>query len=91
MCRENETPAVIKAAWQLNSVTISTSGPEENKIKVRGRKKERKKKGESLKEDFFCCSGHAKFILQQHEMWKTERKWQEGWKRGKRRVCVKST
>lgn len=31
--RENESSAVIKAAWQLNPVMISTSGPEEGEIK----------------------------------------------------------
>lgn len=41
VCKESENPAVIKAAWQLNSVTISTSRTEENEIRGRAREKKR--------------------------------------------------
>lgn len=40
VCKMSENSAAIKAAWQLNSVTISTSRTEEGEIRERatGRK-----------------------------------------------------
>lgn len=39
--KESKNSAVIKAAWQLNSVTISTSRTEEGEIRERAREKKR--------------------------------------------------
>lgn len=71
----------MKAAWQLNSATISTSRPEESVIRKRTRKK---KEEESLKGIFYSGLGMLSFYYSNlgHA---GERKWKEGC-RGKRKV-----